>query len=58
MKNSHYAKLFMKMARYDCMLLSVLKAAKCVLIGAVVINTILSGTYIVSALKQALFLKA
>ncbi len=52
MKNSHYAKLFMKMARYDCMLLTVLKAAKCVLIAAAVINTILSGTYIVSALKK------
>lgn len=52
MKSSHYAKLFMKMARYDCMLLTVLKAAKCVLIAAVVINTVLSGAYIVSALKK------
>lgn len=42
----------MKMARYDCMLLTALKAAKCVLTAAVVINTVLSGVYIVSALKK------
>lgn len=52
MKDSKYAKLFMKMARYDCMLLTVLKAAKCVLVAAVVINTVLSGAYIVSAVKK------
>ena len=37
MKNQQYAKLFMKMARYDCMLLTVLKAAKCVLLTAVAV---------------------
>lgn len=52
MDKSKYAKVFMKMARYDCMMLTVLKAAKCVLTVAVVINTILSGIYIVSAVKK------
>ena len=52
MKNQQYAKLFMKMARYECMLLTVLKAAKCVLLTAVAVNTVLSGIYIVSALKK------
>lgn len=52
MKNQQYAKLFIKMARYDCMLLTVLKAAKSVLLTAVAVNTVLSGIYIVSALKK------
>ena len=52
LNKSCYAKAFMKMARYDCMLLTALKAAKCVLTAAVVINTVLSGAYIVSALKK------
>ncbi len=52
MDKSKYAKVFMKMARYDCMMLTVLKAAKCVLTAAVLINTILSGIYIVSAVKK------
>lgn len=52
MKNPAYAKLFMKMARYDCMLLTVLKAAKCVLTAAMIINTVLSGVYIVSSIKK------
>ena len=57
MKNQQYAKLFMKMARYDCMLLTVLKAAKCVLLTAVAVNTVLSGIYIVSALKKYVCVK-
>lgn len=52
MDKSKYAKVFMKMARYDCMMLTVLKTAKCVLTASVVINTILSGIYIVSAVKK------
>ncbi len=52
MKNSHYAKLFMKMAKYDCTLLTVLGAAKYVLVAAAVINTVLSGACIVSAMKK------
>ena len=42
MKNQQYAKLFMKMARYDCMLLTVLKAAKCVLMTAVAAGAAIS----------------
>lgn len=52
MDNAKCAKMFMKMARYDCMLLTALKAAKCVLTAAVVINAVLSGAYIVSSLKK------
>ncbi|MDD7614543.1 MAG: hypothetical protein SPJ31_06650 [Oscillospiraceae bacterium] len=52
MDKAKCAKMFMKMARYDCMLLSALKAAKCVLTAAVVINAVLSGAYIVSSLKK------
>lgn len=52
MDKAKYAKMFMKMARYNCMLLTALKAAKCVLTAAVVINALLSGVYIVCSLKK------
>lgn len=52
MNNPNHAKLFMKMARYDCMLLTVLEAAKYVLVAAAVINTVLSGMCIASAMKK------
>ncbi len=42
----------MKMARYDCMLLTVLKTVKCILTAAVAINALLSGVYIASSLKK------
>ncbi len=40
------------MARYDCALLTMLKAAKYVLVAAAVVNTVLSGVYIFSAMKN------
>lgn len=52
MNKSKYAKLFMKMARYDCMILTVLKAAKTVVTVAVIINALISGAYIASSLKK------
>lgn len=40
------------MAKYDCAILTVLGAAKYVLVAAAVINTVLSGACIVSAMKK------
>lgn len=52
MKNSKYAEVFMKMARYDCMILTALKAAKTVLTIAAVANAVISGVYIAINLKK------
>lgn len=52
MKDTKYAKLFMKMARYDCTLLTVLNAARTVLTVAVVLNMLISGVYVASVLKK------
>lgn len=52
MNKSKYARIFMKMARYDCMILTVLKTAKTVLTVAVIVNTLILGAYIASSLKK------
>lgn len=52
MNNAKFAKIFLKMARYDCMMLSILKIAKVILTFAVVANSLISGVYIISAMKK------
>lgn len=54
MKISKNAEMFMKMARYDCMILTVLKAARAVLTAAAVANALISGICIVINLKKGL----
>lgn len=54
MKNSKNAEMFMKMARYDCMILTVLKAARAVLTAAAIANALISGICIVINLKKGL----
>lgn len=53
MKDTKYAKVFMKMARFDCNLLKITKVAGAVLTAAAIINALISCVYIVTSLKKA-----
>lgn len=52
LKNEDYARLFLKMTKYDCILLKIFKAAKCVMTVAVIINALISGIYVFSSLRK------